>query len=302
MDRMKIATAVHDALASNKPVVALESTVISHGLPSPENLETALACEEAVREQGSVPATVAIIDGQLRIGLDADELRELAEADDVDKLSIHNLGAGMAAGKTGSTTVAATVAAADMAKIRVFATGGIGGVHHGANETGDISADLTALARTDVTVVCSGAKAILDLPRTREVLETNGVTVLGFQTDYLPGFWYERTDLPVDARIDELRQLCEITRTRAELGQGSGVLLCNPPPADVALRREEVDAWISEAQQSVAGIRGKEITPFLLSKIAGLSEGRTMKTNIALLVSNAGLAARAAAALCNGQS
>ena len=298
--RFQIAPPVQEALTNGQPVVALESTLISHGLPEPQNLETAHASAAAVRAGGAVPATIAVLDGILTVGVDDAGLARLAQRHpDTVKLSRRNLAPALAAGLTGSTTVAATMVAAARAGIKVFATGGIGGVHRGVQDTFDISADLTELARTDIIIVCSGAKAILDLPRTVEVLETLSVPVLGYRTNELPGFWYANTGLPTTASIDDLAQLRIIMAERIALGETSGVLLCNPPPPDVALASTAVSEWIAtaSAQAATAGITGPALTPYLLAACAKLSAGTTVTTNIALIVANAGLAAAVAVAL-----
>lgn len=290
---------VQTALAAKQPVVALESTLISHGLPAPHNIETALAAEQAVRAGGAIPATIAVIAGELRIGLDKAALELLASAQDVAKLSRRDLALCIAQGRTGATTVAGTMIAAHAAGIQVFATGGIGGVHPGAELSFDVSADLAELARTPLLVVCSGAKAILDLARTRELLETLGVSVLGYRSDFLPGFWSHATELPVDQRIDDLSELAAIVTTRQELRITSGMLLCNPLPPDRAIAPATIAGWVKQAQTNAdqAGIAGKDLTPYLLAEISQLSDGVTLKTNIELIVANAGLAATAAAAL-----
>lgn len=288
------------ALSAGTPVVALESTLVSHGLPPPHNLDTAWAAEQAVRDAGAVPATIAVLDGQLHIGLDQTGMERLAKEPGMAKLSRRDLPLVLAAGKSGATTVAATMIAARAAGIRVFATGGIGGVHPGAEETFDISADLAELARTDTVVVCSGAKAILDLPRTRELLETLGVPVVGYRTDWLPGFWTTASALAVDWRIDEPSEIAGILEARKQLDLHGGVLLCNPVPAAQALDQEQVDSWIAQANKAAQAdsIVGQALTPYLLAKVAELSGNTTLKTNIALIVSNAGVAGAVARFAC----
>jgi len=289
---------VATALRAGRPVVALESTVIAHGLPRPQNLETARAMEAAVREEGVVPATIAIMDGRLVAGLSSEQLATFAATDGIVKVSRADLAAALAARQTGATTVAATMLIASRAGIRVFATGGIGGVHRGAELSFDISADLPEIARTPVAVVCAGAKAILDLPRTLEVLETFGVPVTGFRTIKFPAFYVEDSGLPLQTRVDTPVEAAHLMRIHWEMGLSSGIVFCNPPPSASALRKQEVDAWITQALQSAAaaGIRGKAVTPYLLNYLAKASHGQTLETNIALLVNNARVAAQIAKA------
>lgn len=288
---------VSDALAEKRPVVALESTVIAHGLPAPDNLETAAAMEAAVRDGGAVPATIAVMDGAIRVGLDESARARLTEPG-VAKLSRRDLAAVLASGGVGATTVSATMICAHAAGIRCFATGGIGGVHRGAEATMDVSADLPELARTPVLTVASGAKNILDLPKTLEVLETQGVPVLGFGTDTLPAFHVRDSGLPLDRRLDDASDIARIAATHWGLGLG-GLLVCNPVPADAALPAAEVEAWIADALTAAAreGIGGKAVTPFLLQRIAAASGGKTLAANKALLIDNARVGAAIAAAL-----
>jgi pseudouridine-5'-phosphate glycosidase len=290
-------------LVAGSPVVALESTVIAHGLPRPHNLETALQMEAAVREAGATPATIGILDGQIVVGLTREQIALLAEARDVAKASSSDLSAVLASGRPGATTVAGTVFIAARAGIRMVATGGIGGAHRGSENTFDISADLTELARTSVAVVCAGAKAILDLPRTVEVLETLGIPVVGYGTNEFPAFYSRESGLPLQHRVDspeEAARLMCIHWDLGWLGQGTtaGVLIVNPPPADSALPRDEVESLVASALEcaEAAGIRGKSVTPFLLEELGRKSGGRTLRTNIALLLANARLAAGIAAA------
>jgi pseudouridylate synthase len=286
------------ALEAGRPIVALESTVIAHGLPRPQNLETALAMETAVREEGAVPATIAIMKGSVVVGMSSEQLATFSATDGIAKVSRADLAAVRAARKTGATTVAATMLIAARAGIPVFATGGIGGVHRGAELSFDISADLAEIARTPVAVVCAGAKAILDLPRTLEVLETLGVPVVGYRTNKFPGFYVEDSGLPLQARLDAPDEAARLMQIHWELGLTSGIVLCNPPPPGSALQKDEVDAWIAQALQSAAdaGIRGKAVTPYLLDYLAKASHGQTLETNIALLVNNARIAAQIAKA------
>ena len=297
LDRLHILPEIDAALAEGRPVVALESTVIAHGLPTPTNLETADAMEQAVRDGGAVPATIAVLDGRIRIGLDADDKARLTEPG-VAKLSRRDLAATLISGAPGATTVSATMICAHAAGIRVFATGGIGGVHRGAQDSMDISADLLELGRTPVLTVSSGAKSILDLPRTLEYLETQGVPVLGYGTDSLPAFHSRESGLPVDRRVDSADDAACIADLHWQLGLG-GLLLCNPVPEDAALPGQDVDAWTDAALAlaAEAGISGKAVTPYLLSQVAEASEGKTLRANTALLVDNARLGAAVAVAL-----
>lgn len=293
-DVLEIREETRAALAAGKPVVALESTVIAHGLPHPQNIETAQAMEAAVRESGSVPATIGILDGKIIIGLTRDEIHRLAEAKDVVKVSRADLAAVVVGKRTGATTVAATMVIAAMAGIRTFATGGIGGVHRGGESSMDVSADLTELARTQVAVVCAGAKAILDLPRTLEVLETMGVPVVGFGTCEFPAFYCRESGLKLLYSVSTPNQAAEIMNTQwaMDSAQTGGVLFANPAPGGCALSKQEMEKLISMAvaEATVQNIRGKEATPFLLREVARLSHGKTLKANIGLLISNARLA------------
>ena len=292
--REDVAAALQEAL----PVVALESTVIAHGLPRPQNLETARAMEAAVCEAGALPATIAIIEGRLVVGLSSEQLTAFAATDAIVKVSRADLAAVMAAHQTGATTVAATMLIAARAGIRTFATGGIGGVHRGAELTFDISADLPEIAWTPVAIVCAGAKAILDLPRTLEILETLGVPVVGYGTNYFPAFYVEDSGLPLQSRVDAPADAARLMQTHWEMGFTSGIVFCNPPPSGSGLRKQEVDAWIAHALQAAtaAGIRGKAVPPYLLDYLAKASHGQTLETNIALLVNNARVAAQIAKA------
>ncbi|MEY3283924.1 MAG: pseudouridine-5'-phosphate glycosidase [Acidobacteriota bacterium] len=284
------------ALRERRPVVALESTVIAHGLPAPENLATALACEAAVREGGARPATMAIIDGRPSIGLDEAQLRELAGRKDVAKVNPANMAEVISRGGWGATTVAASLHLAERAGIRVFATGGIGGVHRGAERSFDISADLLALSRYKVVTVCAGAKAILDLPRTREVLETLGVPVIGYRTDELPAFYSRTSGLPVDRRVEAAAEVVEIARAHWELGLATGILVVVPVPVEDEIPAEELAAVIDEALAAGADLSGKAVTPFLLQRVARQTAGRSLRANMALLRNNARVAGEIAAA------
>jgi pseudouridine-5'-phosphate glycosidase len=290
---------VSEALRTHRPVVALESTIISHGMPYPDNLTTAQAVEQVVRDHGAVPATIALVDGVLRIGLDDAGLERLANDPNVAKASRKDLPALIAAGATAGTTVAATMFLAHRAGIGIFATGGIGGVHRGAEQTYDISADLTELGSTAVTVVCAGAKSILDLPKTLEVLETQGVPVIGVGTDEFPAFFTPASGLPVDHRVDSAKELARVVALHRSLGLPGGVLVANPIPAADALVASEIDAIISQALADAdrEGVTRKEVTPYLLARINELTVGRSLIANVALIRNNAAFAADLAVAL-----
>jgi pseudouridine-5'-phosphate glycosidase len=296
---LEIEASVAAALAARAPVVALESTIITHGMPYPENLATARDVEAVVRAQGATPATIAVIDGKLRIGLAAAALAELAERRKSEKISRRDLAALVMRKATGGTTVAATMALAAMAGIAVFATGGIGGVHRGAAQTFDISADLTELAKTPVSVVCAGAKSILDLPKTLEYLETQGVPVLGYRTDEFPAFFTRSSGLRVDHRFEEPRELALVIATQRRLGLREGILIANPIPHVHALPEEEIEARITRAVGDAerSGISRKDLTPYLLARINELSGGASLTANIALVKNNAALAAQIATEL-----
>jgi len=292
------AAAVRAALDAGRPVVALETSVLAHGLPWPGNLETVHAMCDAVRAGGAVPAVVGVCAGRIRIGLDDGEMERFARARSTPKASRRDLAALVAAGRDGATTVAGTMACAALAGIEVLATGGIGGVHRGADASFDVSADLVELGRTPIAVVCSGAKAILDLPRTLEVLETAGVPVIGYGTDRFPAFFVRETRLGVTARVDSPAAAAAVIAASRGLSPG-GVLVANPVAAAEALDGDEVERWVADAEGEAraAGIRGRAITPFLLERLAERSGGRTAASNRALLVANAALAARIAGAL-----
>ena len=292
------------ARTDRRPLVALETTIVSHGMPWPENLETALAVEATVRAAGAVPASIAILDGAVRVGLGPAELERLARAGDVLKLSRADLAYGLVSGRPGATTVAATMILARLAGIPVFATGGIGGVHRGAETSFDISADLTELARTDVVVVAAGAKALLDLPKTLEVLETLGVPVVCYGTDEFPAFWSRRSGLPAPIRLDTPSTIAGFLRARAALGLGGGTLVANPVPAADEIPAADIAAHIEAAHRDAvaAGITGKAVTPFLLDAILKRTGGRSLATNVALIKNNARLAAEIATAIDAGRT
>lgn len=294
---LHIANEVAAAIEANKPVVALESTVIAHGLPWPTNLETARRLEAIVREAGAVPATIAILDGKLTAGLNDEQLRLLAESTDVKKISTRDIPIAVAQNWTGATTVASTTWIARRAGIKVFATGGIGGVHRGALP--DISADLPELARTPIVVVCSGAKIVLDLPATREWLETHAVTVVGYQCDELPAFYSRRSGLPVDVRADSPDQVAHIFRTQQELEISSALLVTVPVPEQFEVPPDQLQTTLDDAlaQAEHNNIAGRELTPFLLAHMAQHSAGATLRANIALLENNARIATEIAVAL-----
>ncbi|CAN5901999.1 pseudouridine-5'-phosphate glycosidase [soil metagenome] len=290
---------VETALAEGAPVVALESTLISHGMPYPQNAETARAVEDIIRAKGAVPATIALLDGKICVGLDEAGLERLATDPDVAKASRRDLPYLLSQRKVGATTVAATMICADLAGIRIFATGGVGGVHRGGETSLDISADLQELARTRVAVICAGAKSILDIGRTLEVLETLGVPVVGYGTDHFPAFYTRESGYGVDARVDTLADLAALLRTKWALGLDGGVLVANPVPAAEAMPVETVTAATERAlaEVSAQGLQGKAVTPFLLSRVTALTEGASLKTNIALVKHNAEVAAGLARAL-----
>jgi len=298
-ERFALSDEVAEALRRHRPVVALETTLVTHGLPHPQGLETALELEGIVRAGGATPATVGILDGVVRVGVARAELERLASARGVAKVNLGNFAAVVASGAAGSTTVAATMFVAAAAGIRVFATGGIGGVHRDAAESGDVSADLTALGRFPVAVVCAGAKAILDLPRTVEMLETLGVPVLGFGTDEFPAFYRRDSGQRVDRRCDTVDDLARVARAHWELGARTGVLVGNPIPAADELPRAAYERALEGALAEAAerGLRGREVTPFLLDRLRELSGGATVKANLALLRDNARVAAELARAM-----
>ena len=287
---------VAQALAARAPVVALETTVVTHGLPHPDGIAAALALEDEVRQSGATPATIGVLRGAIRIGISREELDELATTPDVCKANLSNLAAVVASGGLGSTTVAATMWAAHMNGIRVFATGGIGGVHRGADETGDVSSDLTALGRVPVAVVCAGAKAILDLPRTVEMLETLGVPILGLETDDFPAFYRRSSGLRVDRRVDSIADLAAAVDAHFRLGLGTGVLVANPVPGADEMPRDLYDQALQAAlaDMKAEGVRGRAVTPFLLDRLRVLTSGESVRTNMALLLHNARVAARLA--------
>ena len=299
MITMSFSPEVSEAMKLGTPIVALESTIISHGMPYPQNVETARLVEAEVRANGAAPATIAVIEGVLCIGLDDAQLEMFGQADGVAKLSRADIAACLASGGTGATTVAATMIAAHHAGISVFATGGIGGVHRGADQTFDISADLPELAQTPVTVVAAGAKAILDLPKTFEVLETYGVPVIAYGQDELPAFWSRTSGIPAPLRMDSAEEIARAHQMRGLLDLPGGQLVANPIPVEAEIAASElapvIEAALKEAEAQ--GITAKEVTPFLLDRMYQMTEGRSLTANIALVLNNARLAAKIAVAL-----
>jgi pseudouridine-5'-phosphate glycosidase len=296
---IQLSPEVAAARAAGRPVVALESTIIAHGMPWPQNLETAREVEDVIRAEGAVPATIAVIGGRIRVGLTAEELQQLAQSPDAMKLSRRDLPFAIATGRLGATTVAATMICAHLAGIEVFVTGGIGGVHRGGHESFDISADLQELARTPVAVVCAGAKSILDLGLTLEYLETHGVPVLSVGQDNFAAFFTPDSGLKADFRMDDAASQSRFIRAKWALGLSGGVVVSNPVPAAQAMPREEIDAITAQAlaEADAQGVVGKAITPFLLARIKALTGGRSLATNIALVKHNAVVGARLALAL-----
>jgi len=299
IDLLTLSPDVARAIAARTPIVALESTIITHGMPYPQNVDTARRVEQDVRNAGATPATIAIMAGRIHIGLTDAELTTLGQAQTVMKLSRADLAVCLAMGKTGATTVAATMICAHLAGIKVFATGGIGGVHRGAEATFDISADLMELAQTPVTVVCAGAKAILDIPKTLEVLETQGVPVIAYGQDDLPAFWSRSSGLKAPLRMDTPAQIATAHTVRATLGLPGGQLVCNPIPHADEIPRDIIVPFIEAALKDAAtqGIAAKAVTPFLLQRIFAATQGRSLTANIALVRNNARLAASIAKAL-----
>lgn len=301
MQYLDIAPEVQAALIENKPVVALESTIISHGMPYPQNVETALQVEQAVRKQGAIPATIAILDGKLKAGLSIEEITILGKGGTkIPKVSRRDLAFVVAQGTHGATTVAATMIIAAKAGISVFATGGIGGVHRGAESTMDISADLQELAKTNVAIVCAGAKSILDLELTLEYLETHGVAVVGFGTDEFPAFFSRKSGLGVDYRVDKVEELALALHHKWQMGLQGGMVIANPIPQQYEVAYLSINRATENALQiaETQNIKGKDITPFLLAKIEELTKGESLKANIQLVLNNARLAAKLAKALC----
>jgi pseudouridine-5'-phosphate glycosidase len=293
---LDISPEVSMALQDNKPVVALESTIISHGMPYPRNVETALRVEQIIRDNGAVPATIAILQGKLKAGLSREEIEHLGRSQDVVKASRRDIPFIVAKQLDGATTVASTMIIAALAGIKIFATGGIGGVHRGAQQTFDISADLQELAHTNVAVVCAGAKSILDIGLTLEYLETNGVPVVGFGTDEMPAFYTRKSGFAVDYRIDNAKELANAIKAKWDMGLTGGIVIANPIPEqyqlDYALITRVIDEAVREAEKK--GIKGKETTPFLLAKVKEITQGESLEANIHLVYNNAQVAAQLA--------
>ena len=296
---LDISEEVKAAIANNQAVVALESTIISHGMPYPKNVETALNVEKIVRDNGAIPATIAILNGRLKVGLSPEEIEFLGKAPNVQKTSRRDIPFIIAKGLTGATTVASTMILAAMAGIKVFATGGIGGVHRGAETSFDISADLLELAQTDVAVVCAGAKSILDIALTLEYLETNGVPVVGYQTDELPAFYTSKSGFGVDYRVDTPKELAQALKTKWDLKLKGGMIVANPIPKAYEMDPKVINDAILEAvkQQNEQGVKGKESTPFLLAKVKELTGGDSLDSNIQLVYNNAKVGAQIAVEL-----
>ncbi len=295
---------VREALEQKKPVVALESTIISHGMPYPQNVETAARVEEIVRENGAVPATIAIINGRLKVGLTENEIDFMGKSSDIAKVSRRDFAYIVAAKKNGATTVASTMMIADMAGIRIFATGGIGGVHRGAEKTFDVSADLQELANTNVAVICAGAKSILDLEKTLEYLETYGVPVFGYKTNELPAFYTRKSGLGIDYRFETPKEIAEVLNTKEKLGLKGGVVIANPIDEKYEQDEVKITACIAQALSEAEknGIKGKDTTPFLLAKVKEITGGDSLTSNIKLVYGNAELAAKIAAECAKGRS
>ena len=303
MDYFEISTEIKEAIGKGKegkPVVALESNLITHGLPFPENIDIAFQMEKNIRDEGAIPATIAILNGKIKVGLNHDEIEKLAQSPNTIKASKRDLSALLAKGMNGGTTVALTMWIAHRCQIVFFATGGIGGVHNSFDgvDNMDISADLTELSRTPVAVLCSGPKAILDVPRTMEYLETMGVPVLGYKTEELPDFYSQSSHIRVDFPVKDAPEAAQIVWTHLHLKMGTGLVIANPVPTEFALSKKKVDHWIEQAQQSAhkENIKGKRLTPYLLNKIKEFSDGRSLKANIELLKYNATVTAQIALA------
>ena len=301
-EALALSPEVAEAVARKRPVLAFESTIISHGMPYPRNVETAREAERIARKQGVVPATIAVLDGRVAVGLSDAQLERLAQEKGVLKVSRRDMAWALAERRTGATTVSATMLAAARAGISVFATGGIGGVHRGAQDTFDISADLSELACTSVLVVSAGAKAILDLPRTLEVLETLGVPVVGYGTDEFPAFYSRGSGLPIALRVDSPAQAAAMLRSQRSLGFPQGILVANPVPAEFEIPRQVMERWIDQALSDLGrrGVTGKAVTPFLLSRIVELSGGKSLETNVKLFHNNVQLGASIAVELAGG--
>lgn len=297
---LRLSQEVSSALAENRPVVALESTIIAHGFPYPENYELAVELEALLREEGVVPATIAVLGGELKVGLSEQELRYLAESGSIPKASLRDVPILLALGLDGATTVASTMQIAHWAGIKVFVTGGIGGVHRAAEQTFDLSADLKALATYNVMVVCAGAKSVLDLPKTLEVLESQGTSVVGYQTDSFPAFYLRDSGLKVDYRVDDPARIVRAFKAKEQLGIPGGMVVATPIPEEDELDTERFNAWLDQILKECEeqGIMGKDVTPFILSRLHQISQGETVQANIALVKNNLKLGAALAQAYC----
>ena len=295
---MDISEEIQNSIKENGPVVALESTIISHGMPFPQNLETALEVESIIRKEGAIPATIAVVEGRIKIGLSNLELEQFAQGTKTVKVSSRDLPLAISQKQDGGTTVAATMICARMAGISIFVTGGIGGVHRGSEKTMDISGDLMELARTNVAVVCAGIKSILDIPRTLEYLETQGVPVIGYRTDEFPAFYTTTSGYSVQSRINTAEEIARCMKVKWELGLEGGMVIANPVLREDAMDEEVIEEAITKSlkEASEKGIDGKAVTPFLLERISQLTDGESLKTNIALVCNNALLGARIASA------
>lgn len=289
---------VQQGKANNKPIVALESTIISHGMPCPQNVKMAKKVEQLIRDNGAVPATIALMNGKIKIGLESDELNLLANSDNVAKVSRRDLAEIIATKRIGATTVASTMICAELADIQFFVTGGIGGVHRGVEHTMDISADLEELGQTNVTVICAGAKSILDLPKTMEYLETKGVPVIGYKTDELPAFFTRKSGIKLNSSVDDPDAVARICKKKCDIGLSGGIIIANPVPKQFELAKSYIDAIIEDAvkEAEAQGISGKDSTPFLLGKIVENSDGKSLETNIKLVENNAVVGAKIAVA------
>lgn len=300
-DYIDISGEVLNAMRNYDPIVALESTIISHGMPYPDNIATALELEQIIRDNGATPATIAIINGRIKIGISPDDLELLAQGKDVTKVSRRDIPSIIALGKTGATTVASTMIFAQLAGITVFATGGIGGVHRGAELSFDISADLTELAQTNVAVVCAGVKSILDIGKTLERLETLGVPVLGYKTEEFPSFYTRKSGFRVDYKVETPMECATMLKTKWDLNLDGGVIIANPIPSEHEANQDVINSAIKQAlvEAENNNVKGKEVTPFLLAKIKELTGGESLEANIALVKNNAALAAQIAVAYSN---
>lgn len=299
MDKLniKISDEVQDAINNKKPVVALESTLISHGLPYPENLDIALSSIDAVRLKGSIPATIAIIDGKIKIGLNENDINILAKSKDIEKVSIHNLSISINNNTHAATTVASSIYLASLVGIKFFSTGGIGGVHLESEKTFDVSSDLNQLSKTKMNVICSGAKSILDISKTYEHLETLGIPRIGYNTEYMPGFWYYQTDKKVDCNFENINNLVNYIKIQESINLSCSTLIFNTAPKNITIDKRTIDQWIKASvyKAKELSIDGKKLTPFLINEINNLSKNKTLKVNSELIVNNASLASSIAA-------